>query len=343
MDMGQRNADTKDEQAGKPSVLTVQDTIGYNSWSFVQALGKTLVCAYSRGMEHRIEEPCRGVYARMSQDGGRTWQAESTVVNTADDCESAIGKGLDENGAMLLWVRCIGKRWHHDLFRSADGVAFERIASLEPSPMPMQITDVFHVEGVGLMSLWFSGHYRDVPENSWGTLVSRDNGLTWKQTTIEDGLGKGDWPTEPSCVPLGDGRLFAIARMEFCGDALPSRQFQLQSEDNGKTWRKFRTNIDDVCMSTPSLILDSSSGLISNYYYQRGAGLLKRRSGLVESLWDHPTAWSEPEIICNGSVNAHHAGNVNACAFGDRHACTFYSGDEKQTDVLLTLPFASGI
>ena len=337
MDVTQRTAEIKKEPSLASSCVTVQDTIGYNSWSFVQAIGTTLVCVYSRGLEHSIAETCRGVYARISHDGGQTWQPESTVVNTTDDCESAIGKGLDEKGAMLLWVRCIGeKRWHHDLFRSADGVAFERIATLELSPMPMQITDVFHVEGVGLMSLWFSGHYRNEPENSWGTLVSRDNGMTWEQTTIEDSLLKGDWPTEPSCVVLGDDRLFAVARAERRADGAPSRQFQLQSEDNGRTWRKFRTNIDDVSESTPSLILGKNE-MIWNYYYQRGAGLLKRRVVNVSDVWDNPTNWPEPEIVCIGSDNAHHAGNVNVCVFGDRHACTFYSGDERQTDVKLVL------
>ncbi|MBP5639254.1 MAG: exo-alpha-sialidase [Victivallales bacterium] len=335
--MTQRTFETTDEASGSVLPVTVQDAVGYNSWSFVQTIGNTLICAYSRGMQHSITETCRGVYARISKDGGHTWQPESTVVNTVDECESAIGKGLDEKGAMLLWVRCIGeKRWHHDLYRSVDGISFERIATLEPSPMPMQITDVFAVEGVGLMSLWFSGRYKDLPENSWGTLVSRDNGLTWEQTTIENGLMKGDWPTEPSCVSLGDGRLFVVARAERRGDGEPSRQFQLQSDDKGKTWRKFRTNIDDVSESTPSLIL-GKDGKIWNYYYQRGAGLLKRRVVNVFDVWDNPMNWPEPENVCKGSENAHHAGNVNACVYGDRHACTFYSGDERQTDVKLVL------
>ena len=165
-----------------PSPLIVQDVKGYNSWPFVQTLGGGLVCAYSRGERHSIDERTRGVYARLSMDGGKTWAAESTVVNTPDYGESAIGKGLDENGAMLLWVRCVGADWKHDLYRSTDGVNFEKIASLRPDPMPMQITDVIHVPTVGLMCFWFSGHYRELPENSWGTLVSTDNGRTWKQT-----------------------------------------------------------------------------------------------------------------------------------------------------------------
>lgn len=323
--------------SGKDKLLIVQDASGYNSWSFVQPIGKTLVCAYSRGDAHSISETCRGVYARRSLDGGLNWQAETTVVNTATHGESAIGKGLDLEGAMLLWVRCVGSPWRHDLYRSADGSSFERIATLQPNPMPMQITDVFHTGDGMLMSLWFAGNYRSVAEHSWGTLTSRDNGHTWSQRTVEQGLSKEEWPTEPSCVPLGDGRIIAIARMENCGVEVNSSQFQLESDDNGRTWRKSRTRIDDVCESTPSLVWDARSGLLSNYYYQRGAGVLKRRTVALSRIWNHPETWPAPEIVCHASANAHHAGNVNACAFGDCHVCTFYSGDEHQTDVLLVL------
>ena len=324
------------DTAKERALVTVQDAPGYNSWSFVQAIGDTLVCAYSRGVAHSISETCRGVYARRSLDGGATWLEERTVVNTPTHGESAIGKGLDLDGAMLLWVRCVGTPWRHELYRSADGRSFERIASLQPNPMPMQITDVFHIgEGV-LMSLWFAGDYRSATGHSWGTLTSGDNGRTWQQQVVEADLPKADWPTEPSCVPLGDGRLLAIARMESCGADVKSSQFQLESDDNGKSWRKYRTRIDDVRESTPSLLFDAKTGLLSNYYYQRGAGDLKRRTTEVARVWGHPETWSEPEIVCHASANAHHAGNVNACAFGSSHVCTFYSGDERQTNVMIT-------
>ena len=40
-----------------------------------------------------------------------------------------VGKGLDESGAMLPWVRNLGKFRRHDLYRSMDDVTFEKIAS----------------------------------------------------------------------------------------------------------------------------------------------------------------------------------------------------------------------
>ncbi len=317
--------------------LVVQNAPGYNSWPFVQGLGSNkLVCAYSRGEKHSIAERCRGVYARTSLDNGQSWTAETTVVNTPEAGESAIGKGLDEDGAMLLWVRCVGDAWRHNLYRSADGVNFSKIASLQPEPMPMQITDVFSVPGVGLMCFWFAGRYREEPENSWGTLTSIDNGLTWKQKVVEAGLPKSDWPTEQAGVYLGDGRILAITRIEKTSDpAKQGCQFQLESSDGGESWKKMRTNIGDVRESTPSLLWDAESGLLSNYYYQRSAGVLKRRVAPLSAVWGNPLAWPSPEIVAVGSADDYHAGNVNAFARGGTHFCTFYSGNETQTEIVI--------
>lgn len=49
---------------------TVQAAPGYNSWPMIQSLDSGLVCVYSKGDAHLIDEPCRGVYARCSADGG---------------------------------------------------------------------------------------------------------------------------------------------------------------------------------------------------------------------------------------------------------------------------------
>ena len=53
-------------KSGDVRVSTVQDVPGYNSWPMVQAVGDRLVCAYSRGSAHTINEGKRGVFARTS-------------------------------------------------------------------------------------------------------------------------------------------------------------------------------------------------------------------------------------------------------------------------------------
>lgn len=315
--------------------ITVQPVPGYNSWPFIQTLGNKLVCVYSRGSAHTIDEPVRGVFARTSTDGGKTWTKETLISNEPDGGEVTIGKGTDSRGAMLVWVRCAGKNWHHDLYRSTDGVRFSRIARIKPDPMPIQITDIFSVPGVGLMSLWFAGNYRNNPDKSWGTLVSKDDGRTWEQSVIESGVNKQEWPTEQSAVYLGSGRILAIARVE--GGVKKSCRvlFQLESEDSGKTWKRVLTNITDVLESTPSLILDRNRLFL--YYFQRGTGQLKVRTADPDFIRNNPLGWSAPEVVALGSREGCHAGNVNSVICGDNHCLAFYTGDEKNTAVVVKI------
>jgi len=313
--------------------LVVQNVSGYNSWPVIQAIGDKLVCVYSRGTAHAIAEDVRAVYARTSTDNGKTWTAETVVANTPGYGEVEVGKGLDATGAMLLWVRRIGKKaWDHDLYRTTDGVTFVRVATPKLAVTPMQITDVFAVPTVGLMALWFAGGYDDSPTHSWGTLTSRDNGATWTQTPIESSLTKAQWPTEPSAVYLGNGRILVVARTE----TGPS-QFQMVSTDYGATWTRKQTNIGDVAASTPSLILDAETGLLSNYYYQRGMGVLRRRVVDPDSVFGNPLNWPVSEAVATGSQIPWDAGNVNATAIKGTHVLSFYSGKAPDTAILASV------
>jgi len=320
--------------------LVVQDVPGYNSWPMLQALGDKLVCVYGRGKGHTIADDDRAVFARTSTDGGKTWTPETVVANAPAYGEVAVGKGLDATGAMLLWVRRIGKgEWHHDLYRTTDGVTFTLLATPKLAVRPMQITDIFAVPKVGLMALWFAGDYGDKPTNAWGIVTSSDDGATWTQTTMESDLPKTEWPTEPSAVYLGDGKILAIARTE-TGPA----QWQLVSTDSGATWKRMPTNISDIKGSTPSLILDAKTGLLSNYHYYRGQGFLRRRVVDPQSIFDHPGSWPAPETVAIGSTSTWDSGNANATFIGDTHYVSFYSGKAPDTAVLvsaLPAPFAA--
>lgn len=321
-----------------PKPQVVQDVSGYSSWPMIQAIGEKLVCVYSRGSGHTIAEDARAVYARTSMDNGKTWTAETVVADTPNGGEVAIGKGLDSTGAMFLWVRRIGSEWNHDLYRSTDGVTFSLVATPKLDVMPIQITDIFNVPTVGLMALWFAGNYGDNgPSHSWGTLTSNDDGTTWVQTTIESGLTKPQWPTEPSAVYLGDGRILAVARTEQGGISTARSQFQMVSTDFGATWTRTQTNIGEVLASTPSLILDAETGLLSNYYYQRGRGILRRRVVDPDDVFDNPLKWPDSEAVATGSRITFDAGNVNATAIGGTHYLAFYSGEASDTAVLVSV------
>ncbi|MCG6158136.1 sialidase family protein [Rubinisphaera margarita] len=310
----------------------VQDVSGYNSWPMIQAIGEKLVCVYSRGTAHSITEDVRAVYARTSTDGGKTWTAETVVADTPGYGEVTVGKGLDSTGAMLLWVRRIGTDWNHDLYRTTDGVTFTRVATPELDVRPMQITDIFAVPEVGLMALWFAGNYSAEPVHSWGLMTSSDDGKTWTQKPIESGLTRTDWPTEPSAVYLGNGWILAVGRTESGGES----QFQMISEDFGESWTRHRTNIADISASTPSLILDPDTGLLSNYYYERGRGLLRRRVVDPENIFNNPLSWPDSEVIATASPIAWDSGNANATVIDDTHYVSFYSGEAPDTSVMVS-------
>ena len=320
-------------KSGDVRVCMVQDVSGYNSWPMVQAIGDRLVCAYSRGSAHTINEGKRGVFARTSTDCGKTWTDEVCVVNDPGLGEVTIGKGMADDGAMLLWVRNWGKVRRHDLYRSKDGVEWKKIATPTFNPMPMQITDIFKVDGGSLMSLWFAGSYSNKEGgHSWGTLTSVDGGRTWTQRSVESGLAKSEWPTEQSAIHLGNGRILAIARCESGGKC----QFQLTSVDNGVTWKRDFTNIQDVRESTPSLIYEAKTRTVFNYYYQRGARKLKCRRANVDQVFGKAMSWPQPTVLAEGKeARAYDAGNVNATAYGDLHSLALYTGSTTDTTVFV--------
>jgi len=318
--------------------VVVSDKPGYNSWPMIQAMGGLLICSYSRDNArpsdgHTIDPGSRDSYARVSADGGRTWSEERTVAADPKIGEVNEGIGLDSTGAALLWVRCWGKGRRHELYRTTDGVAFEKIASITPEPFPMQVMDVTRVQGLGLVSPWFAGNYKKDGANSWGLLVSEDDGRTWKRRIVEDRLSVREWVTEPSLVDLGKGRLLIVGRCE----RKPGSQFQLLSVDGGKTWKKSRTNISDVQESTPSLVYDRKTGVLCNYYYQRGARLLKRRVVDADFIVGHPESWPEPEVLdCGFETRYCDAGNVNVTRLGAVDCCAWYTGTSSNATVVVT-------
>lgn len=318
----------------------VENSPAYNSWPMCQVMKDQIICTYTRGKHHNIVEPERAVYARCSSDKGITWSAETLVCNTPDSADSTIGKGLDADGNMLLWVRQ-GKApgiFRHVLYRTTDGFNWEYIADAGLPDDTVQITDILHVPGIGLLAFWFAGKYTaDARKNRWGKIISTDNGLTWNWEIIEDDLTKTEWVTEPSAVYLGDGKLLIIARTECDQETVVGSQFQITSTDYGKTWKKSRTNIFDVLCSTPGLIFDPASNKIYNYYYYRGKGLLNRRIADADFIFDKPDQWPEPELVTTASTSTYDAGNVNAAVLGEEHCIAYYSGTFPATAILVTI------
>ena len=316
---------------GTNAPYCVEAANGYNCWPMIQAVRGRLVCVYSMGRRHGPGETGRGVYSRTSADKGRTWSDRVTVASDPKSAQSVVGKGLDEKGEALFWVRRYGRKSLMALYRTQDGTTFECVAEPAFAGPMMQITDIFHVPGVGMMAFWFGGSYgKDEEFRHWGVVTSADNGRTWHQRVCGDGMGRKDWPTEPSGFYAGNGRIFCVARTEV-GPA----QFQLTSTDFGATWKVSRTNIRDVMLSTPSLLLDEKTGLVRNYYYQREAGFLKRRTARLSDVFDNAMAWPDPEILVSDRGVSYHAGNANAVEDSGVDYVAYYTGNDSDCAVMV--------
>ena len=80
-----------------------------------------------------------------------------------------------------------------------------------------------------------------------------------------------------------------------------------------------------------------------NYYYQRGARLLKRRVADVAGIFANPTGWPEPEVLAEGfEERPWDAGNVNVTALGNRHFAATYTGTTADTAVVVVSAFCAG-
>ena len=209
--------------AGAADAVVVQSAAnGYNSWPIVQAIGTKIVCAYSRGTAHDISQGVRGVYARTSTDGGATWGDEVTVANDASCGEVAIGKGLDANGAMLLWVRCWGgANPHHDLYRTTDGdnsqlTAVWGGAGANGGDLPMPRVRVM-LSGTAPSKLQIDNvvwRQNLVAGNAYQFSICSTNGETW--TAYEDGVAttasSTPDPVNVKAAPLSFGGFTGYSR-----------------------------------------------------------------------------------------------------------------------------------
>lgn len=302
----------------------------YTAWPFVCGVDGKLVCVYSRGLSHE-DNVNPSIFARVSHNGV-IWSAEKQIINTAGTRDTITGKGKDENGSMIFWDRKGGPGGGtsvHHLYRTADGYHFEQVSAPSFSTVPAHIGDIIHVPEHGLMCFFNTAG----SPRTWGVLKSQDNGLTWTQEVIEADIEGGNCPMEMSPVYLGEGKILVIGRQ----DENENGMFQIQSNDYGETWSKTVTNITGVRYMTPSVVFDEASSALSLYYYDRGTGILKKRTADASAIWDAPTLWSDAANIAVGYGKWQDAGNVNACAFGNIQFAAFYSGNETDTGIYGTI------
>ena len=316
------------------TTFVVQDCPGYNGWPFIRVLDGRLLVVYNRANGHEFTDGKVDLFARQSADRARTWTDETAIE--ACGRLSSEPKGTPAFCWNRFWK---GNVRRHDLYRTFDGVRFEKVSTPALDPMPVQVMAPVPLPDGRLLSLWFDGDYRNLAGgHSWGTLFSSDGGRTWRQKTVEAGLSKADWPTEPSVVSLGGGRLLAIARAEWCEGADVRQLQSLTSSDGGLTWTRAKTAIADVHESTPALLYDGASDELTLYYFHRGPGVLKRRTAKASAAFADPLAWSESEVVaCGRKRRAWDSGNVSAVRLDGSDYLAYYAGDATNATVLVSV------
>ena len=316
---------------GKTVTITIPNK--YTAWPFIGVSNNKLICVYARGLGHTDSyQKSSSLFVKTSKNGV-VWSIEKEFLNTPNLRDTVTGKGNDSNGNMLIWIRkgsTGSSNRSLELYRTSDGNDFTQISTPTFSILPSHIGDIIYVPEVGLMAFYNTSGGNIY---SWGLVISEDDGITWTQREIEGGLTRADCPVEISCIRTNDGKLLAIGRNEEATSDGIKAQYQLQSNDNGITWTKLRTNITDISGSTASLIYNSETDEISNYYYRRGEGKLKLRKSKVSDVWNNPTNWGTSKTITNASTSHNDAGNVNAVEFNGTHIISFYSGDPENTGI----------
>lgn len=318
--------------AFKGKTITVASPNKYRTWSFISEVHGKLVCIYSKGESH-YENKTFDIRTKISKNGV-VWSNERKVIDTENVRDNVTGKGKDSNGDMLVWVRQTSDNpTSFHLYKTSDGEVFTEVSNPTFNGVG-HIGDIINVPTIGLMAFY---NTYDTTNRSWGIVTSADNGTTWTQTEIENSLTVAECPTEMSGVYVGDGKIFVIGRKEEPMEDWTYPMFQIKSADYGQTWTKQYTNITDCLLSTPSVIFTEDSQKISLYYYHRGSGIMRLREDELSKVWDNPTNWGSSRVIASGSTDINNAGNVNACVFDENHIITFYSGNDTDTGIYVTI------
>lgn len=313
----------------RQKTMEVAEPTTYKSWPFVGVAGGKLLCLYSVGTSHT--DTHSSIYMKYS-DNGVIWSSDRGIISTDSQRDNVTGKGYDENGDFIFWVRrgapgASGTTF--ELWKATDYKTFEQVSTPTFATANGHIGDIVNVPGHGLFAFWNT--YGN--ERSWGYVKSTDNGETWTETVCESDLTPTNCPVEMSPAYIGDGKILVMGRQDWDSSA---GTFQIQSNNFGETFSKYSTNMK-VSGATPSVIYNPETDTVYQYYFDRADGQLKLRTALIETIWNNPTSWPSAEIIAQVDGRRQDTGNVNACQFGDIQIASFYSGNSTNTGIYATI------
>lgn len=191
----------------------------------------------------------KGIRARRSEDGGRTWGDEITIANSG---WHGGGLTVDENsGDILAFVEENHPPAPLTLFRSQDDgktwlaeeVTIHSDSQGNTPSMHMNEHGITlrHGEHKGRLlraSRFYAGKNdrSKWPEHYTNAIYSDDGGKTWQTSDPFPENGTG----EAAVAELSDGRIYYNSRVHWQERPNNTRRREAWSDDGGKTWKDWR-------------------------------------------------------------------------------------------------------
>ena len=301
----------------------------YSAWPFVGVVNDRLVCAYTEAPSH---EHVSSLVRSAISDNGVVWSGNVVVSDIKGVREGFTGKGVNDLGELLLIKRvgALGSDLtYFEIIKTTDGIHYETISEIHDDKCAGgHIGDIVNIPNVGLFA--FFNKYGST--RSWGYIKSTDNGVTWQAVIVESGLSLNDCPVEMSPIFIGNSKILVMGRRDTFGTY--SSMIQLQSSDNGVTWQRYNTNIDNMVGNTPSILLSGSTIDIYTVERHGTTSYLKHASTSVNTVWDNPTSWPTLEKLHDISCQlGQDCGNVNATKYKGCHILAYYTGKNAETGI----------
>jgi sialidase-1 len=191
----------------------------------------------------------KGIRARRSEDGGRTWGEEIWIARNGIHGGGAL---VDErSGDLLVFVEERHPPAPMALYRSRDTGRSWQAEAVEIQPDARGHAPSMHMNESGITlrqgpragrlvraSRYYAGtNDRSAwPDHYTNAIYSDDGGRTWQTSAPFPENGTG----EAAIAELSDGRLYYNSRVHWEKAERPTRRRSALSLDAGETWREWR-------------------------------------------------------------------------------------------------------
>ena len=305
----------------------------YFAWPSIAAAKDGSIVVGASGFRKRHIDPYGKAVIAVSRDGGQTYSAPRTVIDTCLDDRDVGLTAFGENGLIVTTFN--------------NSVAFQRKEAINLSDEAERAATLSHLDGISeadeahdLGSLFrisrdngrtFGRIYKSPITSPHGPRELHDGRIIWcgspfyanqdhdfsrgvecyeldpdngnmtllgKISAVTDRDGDALLSCEPDVIGLPDGTLVCHIRVQgMKADFSQFTLYQSVSRDGGHTWSEPRQILPDMGGAPAHLMLHSSGLLISVYGYRREPFEIR---AIFSS--DRGVSWSEPVTLSSGNI-----------------------------------------